>query len=192
MVNRIGLLVLTVSLFQVGRTCEDNNDDRPSFRQNLYMDGPPEESANPWQLPYYYNGQTQSRMRTGKKKFSLIINNNKRISKIIPGIGSAERQNPENRFIFTPRVTNSRIFGNIARPFVELDSQLSAILSPRSASSFSLPYDSCSSPNGEMGICSSSKYCTQSGGRASGSCIFGYVCCISKFIIQFAVISNTT
>lgn len=50
--------------------------------------------------------------------------------------------------------------------------------------------ESCRSPTTrEMGICLDSGSCTLGGGRASGSCATGLVCCISKFIeLQFVVI----
>ncbi|XP_046459017.1 uncharacterized protein LOC124205608 [Daphnia pulex] len=47
-----------------------------------------------------------------------------------------------------------------------------------------VPFTSCTSPNNETGICADSIACNRYGGRASGSCLGGRVCCIN-------IVSNT-
>ncbi|EFX82921.1 hypothetical protein DAPPUDRAFT_316207 [Daphnia pulex] len=47
-----------------------------------------------------------------------------------------------------------------------------------------VPFTSCTSPNKETGICADSIACNRYGGRASGSCLGGRVCCIN-------MVSNT-
>nr|CAH0104686.1 unnamed protein product [Daphnia galeata] len=42
-----------------------------------------------------------------------------------------------------------------------------------------VPFTSCTSPNRETGICANSIACNRYGGRASGSCTGGRVCCIN-------------
>ena len=48
-----------------------------------------------------------------------------------------------------------------------------------------VPFTSCTSPNRETGICADSIACNRYGGRASGSCTGGRVCCISKHLASF-------
>lgn len=88
---------------------------------------------------------------------------------------SGESQQIENRAVFS--VFPSRLFGNgnIANPFNFNPRSLFG----KSSTSAVFPYDSCSSPNGVMGICATAGICTQLSGTASGSCAFGSVCCIS-------------
>lgn len=86
----------------------------------------------------------------------------------------------ENRAVFSiPSMFPNRLFGNgnIVNPFIFNPRSLFG----KSSSSSVFPYDSCSSPNGVMGICATSGTCNQISGTASGSCAFGTVCCISKF-----------
>ncbi|XP_057368595.2 uncharacterized protein LOC130689675 [Daphnia carinata] len=47
-----------------------------------------------------------------------------------------------------------------------------------------IPFTSCTSPNKETGICAESGACTRLGGRASGACPEGRICCIN-------VVTNT-
>ncbi|KAK4010451.1 hypothetical protein OUZ56_019594 [Daphnia magna] len=47
-----------------------------------------------------------------------------------------------------------------------------------------VPFTSCTTPNREMGICAESGACIRGGGRASGTCDLGRVCCVN-------VVSNT-
>lgn len=48
-----------------------------------------------------------------------------------------------------------------------------------------VPFASCTTPNKETGICAESGACTRGGGRVSGSCNLGRVCCVSKYFRRF-------
>ena len=41
-------------------------------------------------------------------------------------------------------------------------------------------FDSCTTQNAEPGICTKSSVCSLFGGKLSGACSFGTVCCVSK------------
>ena len=41
-------------------------------------------------------------------------------------------------------------------------------------------FDSCTAPTGEAGICAPGAVCSLYGGRPSGTCSYGLVCCVSK------------
>ena len=42
-------------------------------------------------------------------------------------------------------------------------------------------FDSCTSRNGDAGICASRAVCSLFGGRSSGTCLLGLTCCVSKY-----------
>lgn len=47
------------------------------------------------------------------------------------------------------------------------------------------PFDACTTQNGDTGICASGFVCSLFGGRPSGSCFLGNICCVSKTDQQF-------
>ncbi|KAI9559193.1 hypothetical protein GHT06_015982 [Daphnia sinensis] len=161
MFARIVKFVLLASCFQAGNACKDNTVDQPALREDSsMMNNVPstELTTNPW-LSYYYNSQNQGRSPAGNRV-------------------SGDDQRMENRAVFSiPSMFPNRLFGNgnIVNPFIFNPRSLFG----KSSSSSVFPYDSCSSPNGVMGICATSGTCNQIGGSASGSCAFGTVCCIN-------------
>ncbi|EFX64296.1 hypothetical protein DAPPUDRAFT_266634 [Daphnia pulex] len=165
MIYRISITVFLVLsiLTQAGRACNDIPEDQPTFRENSFVnDVDPSthqlaaSDVNPW-LPYYYDDQTHGRTLGGNRA------------------ESGESQQIENRAVFS--VFPSRLFGNgnIANSFNFNPRSLFG----KSSTSAVFPYDSCSSPNGVMGVCATAGICTQLSGTASGSCAFGSVCCIN-------------
>ncbi len=52
-------------------------------------------------------------------------------------------------------------------------------------------YDSCDDPNGLKGVCVPASFCSQYGGRPSGSCSLGLACCISKCKNYFVILNYT-
>lgn len=88
----------------------------------------------------------------------------------------------------------SRLFGNRPnvnnnqpRPFAQLGLTSPVQLNPNFPNLLTT-FDSCTSPNGQSGICTPGKVCGMFGGQPSGSCLFGGVCCVSKWIkIMFMV-----
>ena len=85
-----------------------------------------------------------------------------------------------NAALFNNRFS-SPTTGSNARPFSGLTGLLPFSVNPNYASPLSA-FESCTAPTGESGICSPGPVCSLFGGRPSGSCLFGGVCCISKSI----------
>jgi hypothetical protein len=80
-----------------------------------------------------------------------------------------------NAGLFNNRFTPA----NTWRPFSNLANKSPVSLNPNLENSIST-FDGCTSPNGESGICAPGNICALFGGRPSGSCLLGKVCCISK------------
>ena len=49
-------------------------------------------------------------------------------------------------------------------------------------------FDSCTAPSGESGICAPGAVCSLYGGRPSGTCSYGTVCCISNVIYKLHIV----
>jgi hypothetical protein len=80
-----------------------------------------------------------------------------------------------NTGLFNNRFTPA----NTWRPFASLANRIPVSVNP----DFSGPlanFDACTSPSGDAGICAPGSVCSLFGGRPSGSCILGKVCCISN------------
>nr|CAH0107939.1 unnamed protein product [Daphnia galeata] len=79
---------------------------------------------------------------------------------------------------------NTRLFNNrftpanTWNPFSGLANKSPISINPNFENPIS-SFDACTSPNGESGICAPGNICSLFGGRPSGSCIFGKVCCIN-------------
>lgn len=74
-------------------------------------------------------------------------------------------------------VLNGNLFAS-TRPATILNS-LPVIRNPNFPSLLASSFDSCKASTGEMGICTPGFACSAYGGRPSGSCNFGTVCCIN-------------
>jgi hypothetical protein len=70
---------------------------------------------------------------------------------------------------------------NAWRPFGGLANRISISYNPNMENSFET-FDSCTSPSpsGDAGICVPRSVCSFFGGRPSGPCPLGKICCISK------------
>ncbi|XP_059351709.1 uncharacterized protein LOC130689572 isoform X1 [Daphnia carinata] len=79
----------------------------------------------------------------------------------------------ESRFILGS-LLNAALFNNRFRPVNAFRPSLS-----RTSIRPSL-LESCITPNGDAGVCTSGSVCAMFGGRPSGSCILGKVCCINE------------
>jgi hypothetical protein len=95
---------------------------------------------------------------------------------------------PEGRFGITglkASLINTGLFNNrftpanTWRPFSNLADRSPITINPNFENPIS-SFDACKSPNGEAGICAPGNICSLFGGRPSGSCVLGKVCCISK------------
>ena len=89
-------------------------------------------------------------------------------------IDHVKNQQVESRFVLSS-LLNTAFFNNrftpanAFRPFGRLGIRHSFL-------------DSCTTSNGDAGICATSSVCSLLGGRPSGSCSLGKTCCISKEI----------
>lgn len=87
------------------------------------------------------------------------------------------RAESESRFI-----SGNGIFNNQLRP----GNKLGFLFNLANRIPFSIisnsgrPFDACTTQNGDTGICTSGFVCSLFGGRPSGSCFLGNICCVSK------------
>ncbi|XP_032781855.2 uncharacterized protein LOC116919933 [Daphnia magna] len=98
-----------------------------------------------------YENQAEGRFALGGLKTSLI-----------------------NTGLFNNRFTPANTF----RPFQGLGTRSPVVLNPEFENPIST-FDGCISPNGESGICAPGNICSLFGGRPSGACVLGKVCCIN-------------
>ncbi len=89
-----------------------------------------------------------------------------------------EKTQAENRLLFG-LFNNKFPLANTWRPFTNPPNRLPISFNPNFNNPFA-NFDACTSPSGESGICTLGSLCSLFGGRPSGSCSFGKVCCISK------------
>lgn len=68
---------------------------------------------------------------------------------------------------------------NTWRPFATLANRIPVSFNPNFDNMFDM-FETCVSPNGDAGICAPGSVCSVFGGRPTGSCSFGKVCCISE------------
>ena len=86
-----------------------------------------------------------------------------------------------NTGIFNNRFTPA----NAWRPFSNLANRIPVSYNPN----FDNPldtFDACTSPSGDAGICVPGSVCSLFGGRPSGSCVLGKVCCVSEYTLNIA------
>ncbi|KAK4010126.1 hypothetical protein OUZ56_019273 [Daphnia magna] len=87
--------------------------------------------------------------------------------------GDQQKNQAESRFILGS-LLNAAVFNNRFRPVNAFRPHLGRM-------SIRPPLlDACITPNGDAGVCTSSSVCALFGGRPSGSCILGKVCCINE------------
>jgi hypothetical protein len=97
--------------------------------------------------------------------------NNEAEGRLVGGLGA----NLINTGIFNNRFTPA----NTWRPFANLGNRIPVSVNPNFDNPLAT-FDACTSPSGDAGICAPGNICSLFGGRPSGSCILGKVCCISK------------
>lgn len=86
------------------------------------------------------------------------------------GLGAAAISN----ILFSNRFSTSR-----PRPLAGLSNYIPVQWNPNFPN-LATTFDSCTAPSGESGICAPGSVCSVFGGRPSGSCGLGGVCCISE------------
>lgn len=90
-----------------------------------------------------------------------------------------------SNFINTGSFNNRFTPANTWRPFSNLANRIPVSYNPN----FDNPldnFDACTGSSGHSGICVPGSACSLFGGRPSGSCILGKVCCISKLLIFYS------
>nr|CAH0107051.1 unnamed protein product [Daphnia galeata] len=95
----------------------------------------------------------------------------------LPGDVEEEKTQAENRLLLG--IFNNKFpLVNTWRPFTNPPNRLPISFNPNFNNPFA-NFDACTSPSGESGICTLGSLCSLFGGRPSGSCSFGKVCCIN-------------
>jgi hypothetical protein len=97
-------------------------------------------------------------------------------------LGGGLGANLINTGLFNNRFTPA----NTWRPFANLANRIPITVNPNFDNPLAT-FDACTSPSGDAGICAPGNICSLFGGRPSGSCILGKVCCISKYPYTFSL-----
>ncbi|XP_046459011.1 uncharacterized protein LOC124205602 [Daphnia pulex] len=188
------VLLSVVLMLQVCRACDGNNEEEQlaAARQQsdeYFANAYGFNSNNPWSSPYYqpsarvpgyaspYEGRTpisrQPNYNPFKKYFANHVDEENSQAEGRFALGSLGA-NLINTGLFNNRFTPA----NTWRPFASLANRVPVSVNP----DFSGPlsnFDACTSPSGDAGICAPGSVCSLFGGRPSGSCILGKVCCIN-------------
>ncbi|KAI9559208.1 hypothetical protein GHT06_015997 [Daphnia sinensis] len=186
---KFGLLLTVVLTFQAGRACDGNNEAEQLAAARQESD---EYFANAYGFDSYY--QPSARVqgyanpyegRTPQNRMQPIYNPFKKYFASSPV--NEENDQPEGRFalgglgasLINTGVFNNRFTpANTWRPFSNLANRVPVTVNPNFNSPLS-NFDACTSPSGDAGICAPGSVCSLFGGRPSGSCILGKVCCIN-------------
>jgi hypothetical protein len=105
--------------------------------------------------------------------------------RLVGGLGA----NLINTGLFNNRFTPA----NTWRPFQNLANRIPVSYNPNFNNRPINAFDACTSFSGDTGICAPGNICSLFGGRPSGSCVLGKVCCISKWTYPkyfWKIISN--
>ncbi|XP_045027805.1 uncharacterized protein LOC116920532 isoform X3 [Daphnia magna] len=186
-------LLLSVALmFQAGRACDGNNEAEQlaAARQESdeYFASAYGFDSAPWGSSDYqpsarvqgyvnpYEGRSpQNRVQANynpfKKYFNIANENDQPEGRFaLGGLGA----NIINTGLFNNRFTPA----NTWRPFSSLSNRIPVTVNPNFNNPLS-NFDACTSPSGDSGICAPGSVCSLFGGRPSGSCVLGKVCCIN-------------
>ncbi|XP_046637988.1 uncharacterized protein LOC124316223 isoform X1 [Daphnia pulicaria] len=191
------VLLSVVLMLQVSRACDGNNEEEQlaAARQQsdeYFANAYGFNSNNPWGSPYYQpsarvpgyaSAYAEGRAPINRqpsynpfKKYFTSSNVDEEINQqaegrfALGGLGA----NLINTGLFNNRFTPA----NTWRPFSNLANRIPVSVNP----DFSGPltnFDACTSPSGDAGICAPGSVCSLFGGRPSGSCVLGKVCCIN-------------
>ncbi len=104
--------------------------------------------------------------------------NNQAEGRLLGGLGA----NLMNTGLFNNRFTPA----NTWRSFSNLANRIPISYNPNFDNPLAT-FDACTAPSGDAGICAPGNICSLFGGRPSGSCILGKVCCISKSIQKYFI-----
>lgn len=93
----------------------------------------------------------------------------------VENVDEEDKDQAESRFIFGTGIFNNQLSTvNKLRPLFNLANRVPLI------PNFGRPFDACTTRNGDTGICASGSVCSLFGGRPSGFCFLGNICCVSK------------
>lgn len=179
-------------MFQAGRACDGNNEAEQlaAARQESdeYFASAYGFDSAPWGSSDYqpsarvqgyvnpYEGRSpQNRVQANynpfKKYFNIANENDQPEGRFaLGGLGA----NIINTGLFNNRFTPA----NTWRPFSSLSNRIPVTVNPNFNNPLS-NFDACTSPSGDSGICAPGSVCSLFGGRPSGSCVLGKVCCIN-------------
>uniref|UniRef100_A0A0P6DD37 CUB domain-containing protein n=1 Tax=Daphnia magna TaxID=35525 RepID=A0A0P6DD37_9CRUS len=188
---KLGLFLLIVALSnQTSLACNDNKAEQlPGTRRELndywvdsYGFPPPSltplyyHEASPPEAAISYQGRSSlNQPNHNAKPFKNYF-----INKNADGKASGRfalgglRASLINTGLFNNRFTPANTF----RPLQGLGNKTPVTLNPN-FDNLLTTFDGCTAPNGESGICAPGNICSLFGGRPSGSCILGKVCCIN-------------
>ncbi|EFX72897.1 hypothetical protein DAPPUDRAFT_325653 [Daphnia pulex] len=188
------VLLSVVLMLQVCRACDGNNEEQQlaaarqqsdEYFANAYGFNP-----SPWGSAYYqpsarvsgyanpYEGRTPLNRQPNYNPFKKYFTNTN---------ADEENNQVEGRFALGglgANLINTGLFNNrftpanTWRPFSSLTNRIPISLNPDYNSPLA-NFDACTSPSGDAGICAPGSVCSLFGGRPSGSCILGKVCCIN-------------
>lgn len=194
---RVWLVIYAVLAIQTCRAWDGNNEIMQSAttEQQLNEYFPDAFGLIPepdrWNARYFqknppfleqespYEGRTSSSSwKSQRNQFSKYFldgnpsqENNKLESRLaLGGLGA----NLINTGLFNNRFTPA----NTWRPFNSLANRIPITYNPNFDSPLD-DFDGCTSPSGESGICVPGSACSLFGGKPSGSCVLGKVCCIN-------------
>ncbi|KAK4011654.1 hypothetical protein OUZ56_020769 [Daphnia magna] len=192
MSKNVCLILVVVLMSQASRACDDNIEEEELARQQSdeYFARAYGFTPETWNALYHkpslglqdavdaspYEGRTLfKRLQSSNNPFKKYFNrdqedneNNGRFA--FAGLGA----NLVNTGLFNNRYTPA----NTWRPLVTLAKRIPISVNPN----FNSPlgsFDTCTSNAGEAGICTSGSVCSLFGGRPSGPCDQGQVCCIN-------------
>lgn len=191
------VVVLSVVLtLQASRACDGNSNEEEQLaaarqQSDEYFANAYGFNPSPWGSAYYqpsarvpgyanaYEGRTplnrQPNYNPFKKYFASSI------------AADEENNQPEGRFALGglgANLINTGLFNNrftpanTWRPFASLANRIPVTVNPDYNSPLA-NFDACTSPSGDAGICAPGSVCSLFGGRPSGSCVLGKVCCIN-------------
>ncbi|XP_046459325.1 uncharacterized protein LOC124205840 [Daphnia pulex] len=149
--------------------------------------------VNPF-LEYYYNGERnrnrfaniygvnsyeeESLEGRAKKPLSSSINSLQKyfVNKNVVDEEEVNQAESESRFISGNGIFNDQLRpGNKLGFLFNLANRIPFSIIPNSGR----PFDACTTQNGDTGICTSGFVCSLFGGRPSGSCFLGNICCVN-------------
>ncbi|EFX72898.1 hypothetical protein DAPPUDRAFT_325654 [Daphnia pulex] len=184
-------LLIVVLMLQVSRACGGNNEEQQlaAARQQSdeYFANAFGYTSNPWDSAYYhpsapeYFSSLQGRSPVIRSrihpfnKYFVTRNDDEENIHAEGRLGGGLGANLINTGLFNNRFTPA----NTWRPFANLANRIPITVNPNFDNPLAT-FDACTAPSGDAGICAPGNICSLFGGRPSGSCILGKVCCINS------------